>query len=235
MDQSRTFDTLSKFMRTLLAPYEVVSALDELVARTNEALGLAGSGVSLIGEDGSLQFATARPPGIIALEEEQARSQKGPCVEAARLGEIFAIPDLQDPSIVAQWPKYCAVAAEINIAAVVGVPMKIETKTVGALNLFSKDVRPWSAEELAVAQLFADAATVFLLNAATYDKQQVVNEQLLQALHSRAVIEQAKGIIAASQGIDVEQAFRVMRNYARSHHATVASVAEAVVSLGLRI
>lgn len=235
MDQPRIYETLSEFMRTLLSPYEVVGALEDLVLRLNEALKLAGSGVSLIGNDGRLEFATARPPEIVALVDEHARSQQGPCVKAARTGEIFAVADLQNPAITQRWPEYCAVAADIDMGAEASIPMKIQEQTVGALSLFSRRPRQWSTEELAVSQLFADAATVFLLNAATYNKQQVVNEQLQHALDSRAVIEQAKGIIAASKGIDVERAFRDIRNHARSHHATLRSVAEAIVSLGLRI
>ena len=77
-------------------------------------------------------------------------------------------------------------------------------------------------------------ATSYIVSASELDRQRRVNEQLREALESRIVIELAMGMLAAERGIPVDQAFEVLRRHARSHNATLRSVAHAVVSTGLR-
>jgi hypothetical protein len=66
------------------------------------------------------------------------------------------------------------------------------------------------------------------------EEQRRTAEQLQEALDNRVVIEQAKGFVAATNGIGVDAAFTRLRDYARAHNATVREVAGAVVNLGLR-
>jgi AmiR/NasT family two-component response regulator len=77
-------------------------------------------------------------------------------------------------------------------------------------------------------------AISYLVHAQELDRQRAINEQLREALDSRIVIEQAKGVLATERHIPVDEAFEVLRRHARSHSATLRSVAEAVVRLGLR-
>ncbi len=106
---------------------------------------------------------------------------------------------------------------------------------VGALNLYSDQLRDWSGDDLAIAQVLADMATGYLVNGSERDKHQRLNEQLQHALDSRIVIEQAKGMLAVTHHISVQAAFDLLRGHARRHHASLRSVAEAVVNLGLWI
>jgi len=80
----------------------------------------------------------------------------------------------------------------------------------------------------------SDMATNYLVNASKLRQQEQLNEQLQRALDSRAIIEQAKGMVA-SDNTTVDQAFRRIRTHARNHNVAIASVAEAVVKLGLKI
>ena len=112
--------------------------------------------------------------------------------------------------------------------------MHLEERNVGALNLYSTSVRPWTERDLAAATVMADMATAYLINASVYDKQKRLAEQLPQALDSRVVIEQAKGVLANEHDISVDEAFERIRKHARAHGATVQTVAEAVVDVGLR-
>jgi AmiR/NasT family two-component response regulator len=77
-------------------------------------------------------------------------------------------------------------------------------------------------------------ATGYLVHAWERDRQYRLNEQLREALASRIVIEQAKGVLAAERHISVDEAFEVLRRHARSRAVSLHSVAQAVVSLGLR-
>ena len=233
-NNSKILTTLSDFMRTLLTPYDVDLALDDLALRLCEILEMEGAGVSLA-KDGRLQSATALPPAISPLEETQEATQSGPCVTAYRTTETVAVSDLRKSEHCEAWPEYCASADQIGYRAVAGIPMKIEKHSIGAISLYSQEVREWKEEDLFLARIFADAATVYLLNASTYDRERLLNQQLQQALDSRSLIEQAKGIIAEARGVDVQAAFELIRRQARSRNASLRSVAEAIVKLGLRL
>ena len=81
----------------------------------------------------------------------------------------------------------------------------------------------------------SDMATNYLVNASKLRQQEQLNEQLQRALDSRAIIEQAKGMVASENDTTVEQAFRRIRAHARNHNVAIGSVAEAIVKLGLKI
>lgn len=231
-DRDLLLSTLSGFTRTILAPYDLNAALEDLAEGATEVLGLAGAGVSLI-KDGWLSYATCIPSGLAALEQAQEQTQTGPCADAYRLREIVSVPDL---SLHAhQWPDYWAAGAETGVVAVAGIPMHLDDTMIGALNLYSARVRDWSDEELAIAQILADMATGYLINASQLSQQQQLNEQLQQALDSRVIIEEAKGMVAATHRISIEAAFELIRGHARNRNASLRAVAEAIVNLGLRV
>jgi AmiR/NasT family two-component response regulator len=82
--------------------------------------------------------------------------------------------------------------------------------------------------------VLADVATSYVINAWELDKQRRINEQLQEALDSRIIIEQAKGVLAGERGISVGEAFELLRRHARTHNARLRAVVGAVVNLGLR-
>lgn len=231
-DRDLLWSTLTGFTRTIVGPYDVNTMLEDLTEATTTLLRLVGSGVSLI-QDGHLTNATSTPPGLSGLELTQEQTQTGPCVLASRTGEVIAVPDL---SLRApDWGGYCAAGAEAGVLAVAGIPMSLGVTRVGALNLYAAEVREWSDDDLGIAQVLADMATGYLINASQLSQEHRLNEQLQHALDSRVIIEQAKGMVAATHAISVETAFGLIRGHARRRNAPLRSVAEAIVHLGLRI
>ena len=77
---------------------------------------------------------------------------------------------------------------------------------------------------------FADVATIAILQHRAAAEAHVLNEQLNGALNTRIVIEQAKGMVAERQGLDMEQAFATLRNHARNHNLRLADVATDVIA-----
>jgi GAF domain-containing protein len=231
-DHSLFLQTMSRFTKTLLTPYDVDSVLDEMAVSLTGVLGLAGAGVTLA-SDGRLRLATVVTPQIAALERIQHEHEAGPCVDAYRSGKVVAIADVKHQRD--RWPQYCAVASRMGVTAVAGIPMRLQDETVGAVNIYAAGHREWPEEDLAAAVVMADMATGYLINDSTLHQQKRLNEQLQAALDSRLVIEQAKGALASSHDISVEDAFRRIRSHARSHHASIGAVAEAIVNLGLQI
>jgi transcriptional regulator with GAF, ATPase, and Fis domain len=224
--------TLSEFTRTLLTPYDVDTMFAELATRVTDVLALAGSGVSLF-RDGRLELTTVNGADAAELGRVQERTRSGPCATACHRRQVVAVPDLAERA--GEWPEFCRTAAGLGIHAVASIPMEVGEDTVGALDLYAGEARPWPEEDLRAAKVLADMATVYLVNASYHRRQVELNEQLQQALESRLVIEQAKGVLVARHGIGPEQAFERIRARARGRGASVHAVAAAIVNLGLDV
>jgi AmiR/NasT family two-component response regulator len=88
---------------------------------------------------------------------------------------------------------------------------------------------------MAVAAVLADMATSYMVNASKLHQQEQLSEQLQEALNSRVVIEQAKGITSQQNSVTIDQAYQRMRRHARSNNASLHVVAEAIVAVGLQV
>ncbi len=221
----------SEFARSLAATPGISDVLTDLAERAAAVLGVAGAGVS-VPESGGFRFAAASDERAASLERAQEAGQAGPCVDACLTGKAVTVADVSRAE--RGWGACEQAARDAGIVAVASVPICHAGQCIGTLDLYSTARRNWSADDLAAAGLLADIATSYLVHSRELDQQGRVNEQLREALHSRIVIEQAKGVLAAERRISVDEAFEVLRRHARSHSVSLHSVAEAVVGLRLR-
>jgi GAF domain-containing protein len=123
---------------------------------------------------------------------------------------------------------------ELGFQSVHCLPMRLRGKSIGALNLFRADVGYLSDEDVLVVQGLADVATIAILQHRSSLDASTLNGQLSQALNSRIIIEQAKGIIAESLKCDMDQAFARLRTHARNHNLGLTDVARGVVAGSIR-
>ena len=172
-----------------------------------------------LAESGELRSTVGYPAAVDVLEQIQNAQQAGPCVEAFRTGTVLAIPDLEE--YAERWPAYCAAARDRDLGSAVGIPLRLTGQSVGAVDLYAAGQRAWPAEDLEAAVVLADMVTAYLINASKVRQQEQLTEQLQQALESRTVIEQAKGVIAARHDVSIDEAFERIRRHARSHQVTV--------------
>jgi GAF domain-containing protein len=231
-DQQLFLHTLSRFAVVLPARYDLESALTELTGSVTAVLGLSGAGVTMA-EDGRLRFVTAVSQASGELERSQEQQQAGPCRDAYDTGEVVRVIDVRLES--ARWPEFSAMASRVNVAGVAGIPMRLADEVIGALNLYSPLPREWSDEDISVAAVLADVATSYVVNASKLRQQEQLSEQLQEALESRVVIEQAKGITAQKQAVTIDQAYQRMRGHARNNNASLRVVAEAIIAVGLQV
>jgi GAF domain-containing protein len=230
-DQKLLMKTLSEFASALVQDFTISDVLHDLAERATAVVGADSAGVCLQ-HAGDLRFVTALDERCSNLERVQENEQAGPCVDALRAGAAVAVADLAE--MVPEWGAYGQAAREAGIAAVLGVPMRLDGEKIGTLNIYSNTRRKWAEDDLDAARVLADIASSYVINASKLAQERRLNEQLHEALHSRVIIEQAKGILAAEHGISIDKAFELLRRHARSHRASLRSVAEAVVNLGLR-
>jgi GAF domain-containing protein len=231
-DQRLFLQTLSRFAVVLPAHYDLEVVLNELTESVTAVLGLVGSGVTLA-EEGELRFVTAVGEASGELERRQEEQQAGPCRDAFESGRVVRVTDVRLESD--RWPEFSATATQVGVAGVAGIPMRLADEMIGAVNLYSPEPREWSDEDVAVARVLADVATSYVVNASKLHQQEQLSEQLQQALESRVVIEQAKGITAYLHTVSVDQAYELMRRHARNNNASLRVVAEAIVAVGLQV
>jgi GAF domain-containing protein len=231
-DQEMLTRVLSEFAHTLANRYEVSEVLYRLAEHVVEILGVEGTGVSVVDEDGQLRPVTGINELTTRLEAAEEQLQEGPCVDAFRDGEIVVVDDLDD--FAQRWPRWNSEARARGVQAVLGVPLRVREESLGAINIYSEERRSWSQHEIRIARVLSDMAASYVANASDLQQSRRTSEQLREALESRAVIEQAKGILASEGGYGVDHAFQVLRAHSRRHGASLRSVSHAVVNLGLR-
>jgi GAF domain-containing protein len=136
----------------------------------------------------------------------------------------------QDLSTVnARWPRFAPQALAAGFGSMHAVPMRLRGTVIGALNLFHTEVGEMHEADIDAAQALADIATIAILQQRATLEAQVVNQLRQHALNGRVVIEQAKGVVAEREGLDMEQAFTALRNHARNHNLRLVVLAEDVI------
>ena len=232
-DESLLLQTLSRFAVILPARYDLPEALSELTESVTAVLGLCGSWVTMA-EDGQLRFLTTASQALADLGRDHAQLHPFPCPcrDAYSTGEVVRVSDVRADS---RWPEFAASATRLSMAGVAAVPMRLDDQVIGALNLYSPTAREWSDADMAVAGVLANVATSYVVNASKLRQQEQLSERLQEALETRVVIEQAKGITFQQNSVTLDEAYQLMCAHARKNNASLRVVAEAIVAVGLHV
>ncbi len=225
--------TLVELADTLVVNFDVVELLTVLADRCVDVLGVGAAGLMLAAPDGDLRVMASSSEAMRMLELFELQSEEGPCLDCYRTGAPVVNADLAVGS--GQWPRFAAEALSAGFRSVHALPMKLRGTVIGALNLFYVEPGEMPRVDVDSAQALADVATIAILQHRATLEAQVLNEQLHNALNSRVVIEQAKGIVAEREHLNMEQAFNSLRYYARRHNLRLADVAGAVIDGSLSV
>lgn len=212
---------------TLGESFDLSEVLYDLTASCIELLDVDTAGLLLADEDGRLHTVSSSHEGTRLLELFQLQADEGPCVDCYRTAAPVSCEDVSGAG--GRWPTFTPQARAEGVRSVHAVPMRVRDQVIGGLNLFR--CRPGSvpATDLAIAQSFATAATIGILQTRAQRSSDLLNEQLQNALNSRVIIEQAKGFLAERHQEGLTEAFMRLRNHARSHNERLTTVAREVV------
>ena len=225
---ARTFVELAD---TLVEGYDPIDFLHRLTERCVSLLGVAEAGVVLADAQGQLRALASSSERMHLIELIEIQRQDGPCLDCWRNGEAVREDRLADA--VARWPHFAPAALDAGFASAYAVPMRLRDERLGALNLFANQTRGLMESDETLAQALADVATIGILHERFIRQREEVSEQLKTAFTTRIVLEQAKGVAAQVMNIDVDEAFALLRGYARNHNLLLSEVARQVIARDL--
>ena len=225
--QTLTATTFVEIVDTLVGDFDVIEVLTLLTSRCVELLDAAAAGILLVDGDSHLRVIGASNEQIQLLELFQVQNDEGPCLDCFHSGRVVLHSRLDTAS---PWPLFAAECTRAGFSSVCAVPLRLKAHILGCLNLFMTEPGGLAGADVALAQALADVASIAIIqDQATRDA--VIREGHLQhALNSRTVIEQAKGMIAEHNRIDMDQAFSRLRAYSRNTNRRLTEVAEALVA-----
>ena len=163
------------------------------------------------------------------LDTVQYRSRRGPCLEAYQAGRIVREKISENAD---RWPEFSDLAAQAGVQSVLAVPLVANSHPLGALNLYSKSPGGYDEAAEETALLFSEQAAVACANAEVYWRTFTLTEHLREALESRDVIGQAKGILMARRNCTSDAAFEALRKASQHRNMKLRDIAEQVVYLG---
>ena len=168
---------------------------------------------------------------VLVIDADQYAAGEGPCLEAARSGETVRVGVEQ---ATRRWPDFARSARKAGIESYLSAPLLIDEKFAGSLNLYSEQPHGFGDLDEALLRLYVTAATAAIVNARRYAEARRLAGQLRQALDSRAVIDQARGVLMARRGITAEQAFTELSRESQTTNVKLREVAARLVEAACR-
>lgn len=161
-----------------------------------------------------------------SMDALQMRVDASPCQAAWDTGHVVVSPKLTDDR---RWPALAELAAEEEVASVLAVPVLVGDETVGVLNGYAAEQDAFADLDIETAEMLASAVGAVINQVTERDRLTRMSHEMEEALQSRAVIDQAKGIIVARYGCDPEQAFQRLVRVSRNNNVKLREVARLLV------
>jgi GAF domain-containing protein len=226
MTRRTSGDAFADVARAMAGSAEVGDILADLLADC--AASLHASAVAILVSDGRgrLSLLASSSADVAQLEMLQAQDEQGPCVDAIRSGATVSAAGAQE--LVRRWGPIGKAITGAGYASVDAVPMTWRGQVVGGLNVFRSAPREPDAETDALAEAFANVATIVVLHSVDLPADQIAS-RIYEAVMARSTIEQAKGVLAQVEDLDMEAAAGRLRDIALAEGSTLTQAALAVV------
>lgn len=212
------------------SPFDVLDLLYDLTDQVLALLTVQGAGTTIVDLRGKVRRITASDEHCRKLEEIQIELGDGPCVDSARSNSPLGPIAFGDGSPGAKrWPRFAAHAHAAGVIAIAAVPLRLSESTIGSLSLINTRSPVATDLDLVVAQALAGAATACFLGRRGRRSNVEIVDQLREALNSRIMIEQTKGVLAERLRISMDEAFARLRGHARTRSVPLKDLAVEVL------
>jgi len=226
VDPQTVARTVSELRAAVPDTGDLLAGLLRVAEATRTALQVDGAGLTLVHEDGPPRWVAATDAAMELLEQVQHDFGEGPCLQAYTEDRAVAVADLRGAPV---WSRIDAVVGQLHVSGVLSVPVRLAGTPIGTLDVYSTRRRDWTAHELEAVGEFAVVAGELVHTSVELASRELELAQLRQALTSRVWIEQAKGVLAATQGVIPDEAFQQLRRRARASSRKLAELAQEVV------
>jgi len=218
---------VASLSRYFVANQTLDQTLHQVAELTTQAIPATDHvGITLL-VDGTLKTSVFTHPEVPDIDRAQYRTGDGPCIEAYRTGTPYLIGSTLQPG---RWQQFRDSAARHGVLSTLSLPLLLHNEPIGALNMYAELEDAFSEDDQRVAELFATQAAFVLANAQAYWDARTLSENLDETMKSRAVIEQAQGIIMARMGCDAGEAMRVLAEQSQNEKINLRDLAAELVS-----
>lgn len=214
----------------VLAGRELSEVLNEIVQISRRAMpGTDATSITLIRDDRAF---TAAFDGQIAMDADELQYERGygPCLDAGRSGELFLVKDMRHED---RWPDYARQVAELGVRSSLSIPLPFQGATIGALNNYARHPGAFGDADVAAGEEVAAFVAIAVGNAEAAARATDDVANMRQAMASRAVIEQAKGILMERYKVTSEQAFTLLTHASQRTNVKLRDIAEELTATGL--
>jgi GAF domain-containing protein len=220
------FDELG---RLSLAEHSLESVLQKVTDLATRVLpGEPVTSVTIVA-DGRSSTVAASGPLALELDRVQYAQGTGPCLDAAHSGQLVEVPDTSTDD---RWAPFPRLAAERGCRGILSFPLPPQELITGGLNVYARTSRPLDERTRDVAARLAAYAVVPVSNMYLYESAVEQAEHLRAALDSRALIDQAKGILMERFKLSADQAFSALAQVSMDTNTKVRDIAERFVRTG---
>lgn len=230
LKQNTLATAFADLVETLAAEGKTAEVLQKLTRHSVTVLDVAASGVLCVDDQDRQDkhwLHAASDDDARSVQQCEMTAERGPCLESICTGKPVTCVDVEHKGC---WPELVGNAHRRGFRTIQALPMRADGQTIGGLSLYRTDPTPLSAEDVQVAQALADVAAASIHHQRTLKRSETRTRQLETALHSRVVIEQAKGVIASNCELDPAEAFKLLRGQARSQQQPLKQLAAEVVT-----
>jgi GAF domain-containing protein len=225
--ETRVLNAVVALVDSLLDDFDVVDLLTGLTEHCAELLDVAAAGILLADPLQQLRLLAVTSEQARELELFQLQADEGPCVDCYATGQPISVAHLQ--GAIQRWPRFVPAAVGAGFASVHAVPMRAAGIVLGALGLFGTRPGELTEADLLVGQTLAHIACVAILQEHPPTPATVM-PHLRSALTHRVIVEQAKGFVREMLDVSVEEAFSLLRTYARAQGEHLTEVSRRLIT-----
>ena len=202
--------------------------LDQLCRWAADTIpGAHMAGITLVHPDGTATTPACTDPRVVDIDADQYRTGQGPCLEAAATGTVVTV---RVDELFDRWPAFAAAVRGLGVRSYLSAPLRLAEDHVGALNLYSIDGHGFSDLDASLLRIYTTVGETII--GLSRDLERALHDVtgLRTAMENRGVIEQAKGALMASRGIDEDTAFASLVDASQRENVKLAVVAHRIVT-----
>jgi len=218
--------SLGELRRARPDPGDLFATLQRVIEATRVVFQVDGASLALEHEDGSLRWVVVTDGAAGLLEDTQRERGEGPGLAAYADAVAVAVVELATDR---RFERLAAVVTQLSVRGVLAVPVVVAGRPVGALSVYATQPCPWSAIDVAALGAYAGVVAELLRAGMALGARDAEVAELTQALTAGVWVEQAKGALMATEGLDSAAAGERLRARAGASQRTVADVAREVV------